>query len=146
MNWTQQQAIELAVMVEAVCPKFGCHVALTGGCLYKVGERKDLDLLFYRVRQHPKIEKVDLFLALQEIGLKELSGWGWCHKAEYEGKKIDCFFPEEDETISTFNLGASNSVMAEEIEDEQDEPDPEKEAEDRKIECEEDKGDAANFR
>lgn len=39
--WTQKEAIELCVKIEAICPKYGCHVALTGGLLYKEGERKD---------------------------------------------------------------------------------------------------------
>jgi hypothetical protein len=27
--------------------------------------------------------------------LNESSGFGWCYKAEYQGKPIDCFMPEE---------------------------------------------------
>src|ERR1035437_5571090 len=55
-QWTQTEAIELCVKVEAICPKYGCHVALTGGLLYKQGKRKDCDLLFYRIRQ---VEQID---------------------------------------------------------------------------------------
>ena len=51
MNWTQQHAIELCKRIESVCPRYGCHVALTGGLLYKDGPRKDCDILFYRIRQ-----------------------------------------------------------------------------------------------
>jgi hypothetical protein len=46
MRWTLAEAVEVCRQVEAICPPFGCHVALTGGTLYKDGERKDLDLLF----------------------------------------------------------------------------------------------------
>ncbi len=42
--WTQEEAIELCRIIEDICPQAGCHVALTGGCLYKDGERKDLDI------------------------------------------------------------------------------------------------------
>jgi len=104
-TWTQAEAIELVKKIEAICPKFGCHVALTGGCLYKGGERKDLDILFYRIRQVANVDKTGLFLALTEVGVHEISGWGWCHKATYRGKKIDCFFPEED------GEGESNSPI-----------------------------------
>jgi hypothetical protein len=96
MSWTQKDAIELCIKIEAVCPAFGCHVALTGGTLYKDGERKDCDILFYRIRQTPEIDKAGLFKALADIGLIEQRGFGWCHKATFNGKGVDCFFPEED--------------------------------------------------
>lgn len=93
--WTQQQAIALCTSIEAIGPKFGCHVGLTGGCLYKGGHRKDLDIIFYRIREASKIDDEKLFGALATIGIVKDSGFGWCVKAQYEGKKIDCFFPEE---------------------------------------------------
>lgn len=96
MKWTLEKAVALCIAVEAVCPKYGCHVALTGGCLYRDGERKDADILFYRIRQVEEIDKPGLFEALAAIGLKEIRGFGWCHKAEFEGLPVDCFFPEED--------------------------------------------------
>jgi hypothetical protein len=83
--------------VEAICPPFGCHVALTGGTLYKDGPRKDLDLLFYRIRQRPKIDQDGLWIDLETVlGLKLQRGFGWCFKLEDRfGRKIDAFFPEE---------------------------------------------------
>lgn len=94
--WVQAQAIELCRQIEAICPAFGCHVALTGGLLYKDGERKDCDILFYRIRQVEVIDMDGLFDALATIGVVKVSGFGWCHKACFEGRQIDCFFPEED--------------------------------------------------
>jgi hypothetical protein len=93
--WTQADAIELCVKVEAICTVFGCHVALTGGSLYKQGPRKDCDLLFYRIRQQPGIKLNELWDALKLIGLDYVSGFGFCQKATYQGKPVDCFFPEE---------------------------------------------------
>jgi hypothetical protein len=96
--WTQKEAIALCHKVELVCPAYGCHVALTGGTLYKDGPRKDCDLLFYRIRQVEVVDTEGLFTALEELlGLKKVSGFGWCHKAEYQGKNLDCFFPEEQD-------------------------------------------------
>jgi hypothetical protein len=95
MNWTAQEGIDLCIKIEAICPKFGCHVALTGGLLYKQGERKDCDILFYRIRDWEEIDSDGLFEALEEIGLVKCSGFGWCHKAKYQGRNVDCFFPEE---------------------------------------------------
>jgi hypothetical protein len=101
--WTQQEAIALAIKVEEICPKFGCHVALTGGLLYKTGQRKDCDLLLYRIRQVKEIDFGNLWLALERIGLIKTSGFGWCYKCVYfshpeyqgDGKLVDVFSPEE---------------------------------------------------
>jgi hypothetical protein len=96
ITWNLNELVALCKAVEAVCVPAGCHVAMTGGCLYKDGERKDADLLFYRVRQVKDVDKERLFALLSEIGIEEKSGFGWCHKAEYQGKPLDLFFPEED--------------------------------------------------
>ena len=95
MTWTQPEALVLCRAIETICPPFGCHVALTGGLLYKDGARKDCDILFYRIRQADRIDEEGLFAALAQIGVNKTGGFGWCHKAEFEGRKIDCFFPEE---------------------------------------------------
>jgi hypothetical protein len=96
-QWTQQEAIALCRQVETICPAFGCHVALTGGLLYKDGPRKDCDLLFYRIRQIPAIDTDGLFVALErQFAIFKLSGFGFVFKAEHKGREIDCFFPEEE--------------------------------------------------
>lgn len=86
-------------LIESICPKFGCHVALTGGVLYKSGEglRKDCDILFYRIRQTPEIDMAGLWKGLKTIGLVPYKGFGWCYKATYGDKLVDIFFPEEQE-------------------------------------------------
>lgn len=94
-GWNQVDAIDLCRKIESICPAFGCHVALTGGVLYKDGDRKDLDILFYRIRQVEEIDQDGLFYALSSIGVVWQSGFGWCNKAIYGEKKIDIFFPEE---------------------------------------------------
>lgn len=93
--WTLEEAVAVCRQVEAICPPFGCHVALTGGTLYKDGSRKDLDLLFYRIRQEPEIDMDGLWGALSTIGIEQDRGFGWCYKATLNGRPIDCFFPEE---------------------------------------------------
>lgn len=94
--WMRHDAIDLCCLIEQICPKYGCHVALTGGLLYKFGPRKDCDLLFYRIREAKEIAKDGLWAALSDIGFEETEGFGWCHKATFRGKPVDCFFPEED--------------------------------------------------
>lgn len=93
--WTLEEAVDLCRKIEEVCPTYGCHVALTGGTLYKDGPRKDVDLLFYRIRQVDEIDIEALFSRLRDLYVNKTGGWGWCHKAEYLGKRIDIFFPEE---------------------------------------------------
>lgn len=93
--WTQTDAVGFATDVEAIAPQFGCHVALTGGCLYKAGSRKDCDLVLYRIRQIPKIDRDGLFKALATIGLLVVSDYGFCVKCKWEGRLVDLLFPEE---------------------------------------------------
>lgn len=93
--WSLDLALDLVRQIEQICPHYGCHVALTGGTLYKSGPRKDADILFYRIRQIDEIDVDGLFEALEDdVGLKRVSGWGWCIKAKWKGLPVDCFFPE----------------------------------------------------
>lgn len=94
--WTQEQAIALCSKIEQICQDYGCHVALTGGTLYKGGMRKDLDILFYRIRQAPEIDIDGLFAALRVLSIvRTTERHQWCMKATLGEKQIDCFFPEE---------------------------------------------------
>lgn len=95
-KWTQAEAFDLCARIEAVCPPHGCHVALTGGLLYKDGPRKDADILFYRIRQVEEIDVDGLMGALKELGVEPGDDFGWCFKASYRGKQIDFFFPERE--------------------------------------------------
>ena len=88
-------AITLCRVIEQFSPSFGCHVALTGGCLYKQDERKDIDILFYRIRQVEKIDIKGLKCALELNGISDISGFGWILKGKWNGICIDMLFPEE---------------------------------------------------
>lgn len=92
----QAAAIQMCRMLETIAPNFGAHVALTGGCLYKDGARKDADILFYRIRQREHIDTVGLLAALRVIGLSIESDHGWCVKAGWNGYGLDLFFPERN--------------------------------------------------
>lgn len=96
--WNFKAARALCIAVEQVAKANHCHVALTGGCLYSFGDRKDCDILFYRVRQCPSIDIEQLLKDLEEIGIKEVSRHGWVIKARTpNGLDIDLFFPEHDD-------------------------------------------------
>ncbi len=94
--WTQEQAIELCVILENIVPAFGCHVALTGGLLYRQGPRKDCDIILYRIRQVKQVLFDDLFVELAKQGIEKTSGFGFCIKAKYNGKRIDFLMPEKE--------------------------------------------------
>jgi hypothetical protein len=107
-KWTQSEAIAICTEIEKICPKFGCHVALTGGLLYG-GTCKDLDILFYRIRQVPEIQTEALWEALKPLGFQIIAGFGWCYKATHSDRPVDFFFPEEQ------GSGASHSCEEEEV-------------------------------
>jgi hypothetical protein len=107
LTWTLPEAVILIQQIERWCPEAGCHVALTGGVLYKHGPRKDLDILFYRIRQEPIIDVQKLIDLLQtKLGMEVTSRRGWVFKARWRGKPIDMFFPEEEDMSTMFQYGA----------------------------------------
>lgn len=95
--WTIDQAVQLCRELESIAPKYGAHVALTGGCLYKDGGRKDVDIMFYRIRQVDQIDQGGLFAEVTaRTGITFGDGFGFVYKAKTtDGKNIDFFFPEE---------------------------------------------------
>lgn len=95
-KWTIKEAVELATLVENIAPRFGAHVALTGGLLYKSGPRKDCDLLFYCIRQRDSMDREGLCSALEdEVDLRMGEARGWVRKAQWRGMVVDLFFPED---------------------------------------------------
>ena len=97
-KWTQAEAIALCKQIEVFAPSYGFHVALTGGCLYKEGERSDLDLVFYRDRRVTRRTE-GLLSAIISIGDTRAIGWsdrefGWRFVCYINGKKVDMLFPQ----------------------------------------------------
>ena len=102
-TWTQAESIEWCRRAEAVAPACGYHVALTGGCLYKDGERKDLDVVFYEIRGKRLADVFDLLDALSKANL--IIGRGPADAPDTfviktnepnTGRGIDLLFPEAD--------------------------------------------------
>jgi hypothetical protein len=94
-TWTTTEALEVCRIIESVAPNYGCHVALTGGLLYKDGNRKDCDIVLYRIRQAPLIDMQGLLDALKPLGVTMLSGFGFCYKCMWKRKLLDFLVPEE---------------------------------------------------
>lgn len=80
--------------IHAAIVDLDCHVALTGGTLYKDGNRKDVDVLFYRVRQKAHPPRESILAALRGIGFIIGKEYNWCTKSTYKGIDVDLFFPE----------------------------------------------------
>lgn len=60
-HWTQQIALDKCVDIEYYLHRIGWHVGLTGGTLYKVGTRKDVDFIVYphvinKMQQYSSVE------------------------------------------------------------------------------------------
>jgi len=113
-GWNQELAIELCREIEAVAPDYGYHVGLTGGCLYKNGDRKDLDIIFYRIRQIEKPDRKGMIRALSGIAKatgKASESYGWMTKVYANRGVIDVFFPEDSvgDYIPTADLDPSES-------------------------------------
>ena len=73
----------------------GFFPALTGGLLYKDGERKDCDIVIYRHRQDiDHFETEQLQEKLEAIGFSDFRHFGFVTKAKFKGFNIDIFNPE----------------------------------------------------
>jgi hypothetical protein len=91
VSWTQQQAIDLCRQIEIIAPDHGCHVALTGGLLYKFGDSST------GIRQRDKIAIDGLFSALTALGIVRVTtAERFVIKAKHAHGVIDCLFPEFD--------------------------------------------------
>ena len=40
-SWNLTTAVAACTILEQIAPNFGMHIGLTGGCLYKDGDRKE---------------------------------------------------------------------------------------------------------
>ena len=96
-NCTLEVAIELCVKIYNLLEPKGFYPALTGGLLYKQGNRKDIDIVLYRNRQKVEcFETIDLVDELSSLGLNVVNSFGFVTKAEYKGFVVDIFNPETD--------------------------------------------------
>lgn len=108
-TWSQGEAIDLCIKLEELAPEFGCHVALTGGLLYKSGPRKDADILFYRIRQSALYKEALLDTLEEELGFEIYDDHGFVVKAGYQGRSLDLLFP--DVSNGTYgNMGIPDQV------------------------------------
>lgn len=68
-KWTQEEALDFCYVLEQTIAQLGMHIGLTGGCLYKDGPRKDVDVILYR-HHGAELASYEQFLtALSEQGI-----------------------------------------------------------------------------
>ncbi len=91
----QKQGIEICEEIYPTLSSLGYFPALTGGLLYKEGERKDCDIVIFRHRQDNKqFELREIENILKEVGFTNLRHYGFVTKAQYKEHDVDLFNPE----------------------------------------------------
>lgn len=94
-TWSQDEIVTICRRIENFAPKFGYHVGMTGGGLYKYGERKDADIILYPHNDPANVTNwIGMKEALEDIGIFIVSEHcGWLKKAKFGPfKSIDFFF------------------------------------------------------
>ena len=90
-----EDGIDVCKCIYLALSGHGFFPALTGGLLYKDGDRKDCDIVIYRHRQDVShFETVEIQQKLENIGFTEFKHFGFVTKAKFKGFDIDIFNPE----------------------------------------------------
>lgn len=99
-NVSMSDGIELCKILYSRLSKVGIFPALTGGLLYKEGNRKDIDIVLYRHRQDlAHFETIEFSELLEECGLYDIKTFGFVTKAKWRGLVVDLFNPETSEDL-----------------------------------------------
>lgn len=89
-----EKALELCRILYEGLKDYGYYPALTGGSLYKDGERKDFDIVIYRNRENLPFEIPDIEKYLSDCGVKIIESFGFVTKCTWEEFDVDLFNPE----------------------------------------------------
>jgi hypothetical protein len=93
---TLTDAVAVCKLFEPICARNGYHVALTGGCLYGEGPRKDIDLIFYEqrhIKTKPELGKIKDEL-MDELGFEHVADYGFVNKFQRGDIKVDVMLPD----------------------------------------------------
>jgi hypothetical protein len=93
-------AAAVCTVIESVVSKWGHHTALTGGCLYGEGGRKDIDIVIYRRRdlslEDMKANMPKMLKVMQKFcEMKLVADHGFVKKFKMGDIPIDTLWPEE---------------------------------------------------
>lgn len=92
--WNINEAIELCKLLEPIAARRNCHVALTGGLLYKEGARKDCDIIVYKETFDVELDRDALLVDFLPLGIER--EFHRVVKCTFRGKPVDLIFPELD--------------------------------------------------
>ena len=97
-GYTLADGAALCTLLAEPLRAVGLFVGLTGGCCYKLGARKDIDLVLYRHRQQsvPAANAVDTFVVVvsQVANITDVKTFGFVTKMKINGAPVDVLFPE----------------------------------------------------
>ncbi len=90
-----EKAVEIAKFLEKELSD-NVHIGLTGGTLYKEGERKDIDFVIYSHKCFQTIDTNELAGFLAKLGFTEVQNFGRVIKCKYlDGvTDVDIIVPE----------------------------------------------------
>ena len=103
------KAVELCKMLYKELGPLGLFPALTGGCVYKEGPRKDIDIVLYCHREKPLTTLPISHLAGLD-GLTISGYYGFVTKAYYKGESVDIMFPEYVGLGDAYPKGEGNTT------------------------------------
>ena len=90
-----EKAVYQCAQLEKISTKYAFHIGLTGGCLYKNFNRKDCDIILYRIRQNHNPDLGGFFKELVSYGWSMEKHHGWVQKMKSPaGDDFDFFYPE----------------------------------------------------
>jgi hypothetical protein len=100
---TISDGINLCKLMQKELDEIGLFPALTGGLIYKDGQRKDIDIVIYRHRQKLRFfETIDIKKQLESIGIEITGFYGFVTKAKWNGFIVDIFNPETTKDDLTY--------------------------------------------
>jgi len=90
-----ETAIELCTKLYKELKHLGVFPALTGGTLYKEGNRKDIDIIIYAKEENTcNLGSDNLAYYLARTGITEIKDFGMVMKAKYNDQYIDLIQPQ----------------------------------------------------
>lgn len=94
---TVEDGVRLCKQLYPLLKTVGLFPALSGGLLYKEGERKDIDIVIFRHRQDLEtfeMNNVIVQVCFKACGVEITNFYGFVTKAKWEGFDVDFFNPE----------------------------------------------------
>lgn len=88
-----EDAIILCTLLYEHLRGIGIYPALTGGCLYKQGNRKDIDIVLYMDNSNLR-ELEDIEGKLKAVGLENFKHFGYVTKCLWNGYTVDILLPQ----------------------------------------------------